>query len=278
VSQTKSLSIIIPVFNEEDYLASCLDSIAKQSVAPDEVLVIDNNSSDQSLEIARRYPFVTVIKESRQGVVHARDRGFTAASSELIGRIDADTLLPKDWVKTVQAIMSDDTVFAATGPVSYYDMPFPKTNFKVDHFIRKNLYRGAPHVPFLFGSNMVLRADAWKSLKDEVCHSKELHEDLDLAVHLMRQNKLVGYEKSMLASTSSRRYDDDIKSFAHYMGVYRKTYALHNIYSVAPLIATGFYWLGYILFYPIQRSFDPKKGRLSLSYTLKRKDSRPHPM
>ena len=278
MARTKSLSIIIPVFNEEDYLRACLDAIAAQTVRPTEVIVVDNNSTDESAAIAKRYQFVKVINEARQGVVHARDTGFNAAKCELIGRIDADTILPKNWVETVLRVMHDDTVFAATGPVSYYDMPMPDSNYRIDHLARKLLYRGAPHVPFLFGSNMVLRNDAWQSLQDEVCRSKELHEDLDLAVHLMHQNKPICYEKSMLASTSSRRYDDDIVSFAKYMRVYRKTYSLHDMYSVAPLVATGLYWFGYLTLYPLQRSYDPAKKRFSVSYTLKRKSSRPHPM
>ncbi|MDZ7786310.1 MAG: glycosyltransferase family 2 protein [Candidatus Saccharibacteria bacterium] len=278
MTRSKSLSVIIPVFNEEDYIGSCLDAIAAQTVMPDEVIVVDNNSSDETVDIAKRYDFVKVVTESRQGVVHARDRGFDYTKSELIGRIDADTLLPPNWVETVRRVMRDDTVFAATGPVRYYDMPLSGSNYKIDHFVRKNLYRGAPHVPFLFGSNMVLRRDAWESLRDEVCRSKELHEDLDLAVHLMEQNKLISYEKSMLAGMSSRRYNDDIKSFAHYMSVYRKTYALHDIYSVAPMVATGLYWLGYIFLWPVQRSFNGETRKFSLKRLLGKKDSRPHPM
>lgn len=276
--KTKSLSIIIPVFNEEDYLTACLDAIEAQTVAPDEVIVVDNNSTDASVDIAQRYPFVKVIKQQRQGVVYARDKGFDSAASALIGRIDADTLLPPNWVESVKIIMNDDTVSAATGPVSYYDMPAPATNYKLDHAIRKNLYRGAPHVPFLFGSNMVLRSDSWQSLRDEVCRSKEIHEDLDLAVHLMQQNKFISYEKTLLASTSSRRYDDDIKSFAHYMGVYRKSYSLHDLYSLAPLVATGLYWIGYLTLYPMRRSYDPQTNTRSLKNFFRKTAARPHPM
>ncbi len=278
MTKVKSLSIIIPVFNEEDYIGACLDAIAAQSVLPDEVIVVDNNSTDATLDIVNRYDFVTVISEKRQGVVYARDTGFDCVTSDLIGRIDADTILPKSWVKTVLNIMFDDTIFAATGPVSYYDMPSPKTNYKIDHLIRKNLYRGAPHVPFLFGSNMVIRKDAWQSLRDEVCRSKELHEDLDLAVHMMQQHRPICYRSEMLASTSSRRYDDDVVSFAHYMGVYRKTYSIHSIYSIAPIIATGFYWIGYLTLYPLRRSYDPVTNQRSLKNLLKKSEARPHPM
>lgn len=278
MSSPKSLSVIIPVFNEEDYIGACLDALATQTVPPTEVIVVDNNSTDATLDIVRRYPFVKVIQETQQGVVHARDCGFNEAASDLIGRIDADTLLPADWVASVQAIMHDDTIHAATGPVCYYDMPFTETNYRLDHMVRLSLYRGAPHMPFLFGSNMVIRRDTWQSLRHEVCRSKQLHEDLDLAIHLMEQNRHISYERQMLASTSSRRYDDDIGRFAHYMEVFRNTYQLHGIRSIAPVVATGIYWLGYLTLYPLRRSYDPKTGQRNLKNLAKKSVSRPHPM
>src|SRR5688572_27451257 len=89
-----SVSIVIPAYNEEGQLALCLEAIARQTVKPVEVIVVDNNSTDGTVEVAGRYPFVTVLHEWRQGVVHARDCGFDAAKGDIIGRIDAETVMP----------------------------------------------------------------------------------------------------------------------------------------------------------------------------------------
>jgi len=56
-----NISIIIPAYNEERYLGRCLDAIAAQSVRPYEVIVVDNNSSDDTAKVAQRYPFVTLL-------------------------------------------------------------------------------------------------------------------------------------------------------------------------------------------------------------------------
>lgn len=273
-----SLSIIVPVYNEEGYIGACLEAIAAQTVMPDEVIVVDNNSSDGTLDIVKKYPFVTLLHESKQGVVYARDTGFNACSSEIIGRIDADTLLPPDWVRHMKNAFKHAKTQAATGPVSYYDMPQARTNYRIDHLIRKYLYRGAPHVPFLFGSNMAIRRRAWRALHSKVCHDPRMHEDLDIAVHMMRQRMHIHYGKSLLAATSSRRYDDSPKSFAHYMGVYINTYRLHGIKSIVPYIATGFYWLGYVLLYPVRRAYDPATGNRSLKQLVRGNKAREHPM
>lgn len=278
MNQAISLSIIIPVYNEEGYIGACLDAIASQSEPPDEVIVVDNNSTDRTVEIAKKYSFVRVLTEPKQGVVYARDTGFDAAKSDVIGRIDADTRLPKDWVHHVKATFTHHKTQAATGPVCYYDMPLPGSNYDIDHLVRKHLYRGAPHVPFLFGSNMAIRSRAWHQIRSNVCRSKDMHEDLDIAVHMMQAKLHIHYDKQLLASTSSRRYDDSPKSFAHYMGVYVNTYRKHGIKSIVPNIATGLYWIGYVSLYPLRRAYDPSTGKRSLQHLLKGNIARKHPM
>src|SRR5579864_186510 len=119
LNKTLTLTIVIPAYNEQSYLAACLDSIAEQTVLPHEVFVVDNNSTDGTLKVAKDYSFVKILREPKQGVFFAARRGFNAARSDIIGRIDADTILPPNWVETVQAGLQDNRVAAVTGPVSY---------------------------------------------------------------------------------------------------------------------------------------------------------------
>jgi len=95
------ISIVIPVYNEESQLAACRDAISQQKESPFEVIVVDNNSTDSTVRVALSFPFVTLIREPRQGVMHARTTGFDAARGDIIGRIDADTILPPDWTESV---------------------------------------------------------------------------------------------------------------------------------------------------------------------------------
>ncbi len=273
------LSIIIPAYNEEHHLVACLDSVAAQTVKPDEVIVIDNNSTDKTAVIASSYPFVTLLTESEQGVVFARNRGFNAAKSDILGRIDADTILPPAWVETVQLLLANKDYAGVTGPVGYYDMPAPAGNYWIDHQIRKYLYRGAPHVPFLFGSNSALRRSVWLKIKNQVCQDRSIHEDLDLAIHVSRQG-MIRYDKSLLAATSARRYDDNWHNFSIYMGMYINTYKQHGIRSFVPRLATWFYWLGYLTVRPFRRTYNPQTKRHSLSYARrnKRPQARKNPM
>lgn len=245
-----TLSIVIPVFNEEDYLEACLKSVAGQTVMPDEVIVVDNNSTDNTAAVARSFPSVKLLKVPEQGVLFARDAGFDSVRSDIIGRIDADTVLPPRWVERVKKTFKDEQTAAVTGPVNYYDMPFPVTNYKPDHLMRCSIYNWSPKSPFLFGSNMAIRRDVWRSVKKSLCSDTYMHEDLDLAVHLYKEGYKIFYTKDILAGASGRRYTDKPKSFYIYMSMYRQTYLRHGLHSLAIYSATGVYWLGYILIHP----------------------------
>jgi glycosyltransferase involved in cell wall biosynthesis len=227
-----------------------LRAIAAQTVVPDEVLVVDNNSTDNSRQIARQFPFVKLLREQKQGVLFAKNTGFKNAKGDIIGRIDADSVLPPRWVERVKHLMADGRYDALTGPVNYYDMPLPETNYHLDHWMRASIYNWSPKSPFLFGSNMAIRKSVWDEIQNELCHDTYMHEDLDLAVHLYRAGHEILYSKQLLAGASGRRYNDSPSRFYRYISMYRQTYLRHGLHSLAIYSATGVYALGYIILHP----------------------------
>jgi glycosyltransferase involved in cell wall biosynthesis len=249
-NKSLTLTIVIPAYNEEDYLAACLDSINSQTLIPDEVIVVDNNSSDKTVQIAKQYSFVKLIKEERQGVFWAAQTGFKAASSDIIGRIDADTILSGDWVERVLDSLAEKQIAAVTGPVSYYDMPLPHSNYWFDHLMRKLTYDWAPKSPFLYGSNLAIRRGAWQQISSGLCHESNIHEDIDLAIHLKINGGQILYKKDLLSAASGRRYNDGIRAFGAYLGMYPRTYHKHGLYSLAIYPAIFMWSLGYVIMHP----------------------------
>ncbi len=277
MSKAQTLSLVIPVYNEQDHLKDCLDSVASQTRMPDEVIVVDNNSSDKSAEIAKKYKFVKVVTEKEQGVVHARDKGFNQAKGDIIGRIDSDTRLEPDWAEKVMVIFDKEkTISAITGPVAYYDMPLIGFGKKIDNTAR-TLVKNIQTSDFLFGSNMAIKKKAWNDVKDRVCHLYDIHEDLDLAIHLEKSGYLISYESSLLAATSSRRFDDDPIRFHKYMKMNIETYRAHGIETVTPRMATSIYWLAYVTLKPLRYTYDHETGKLSLRHVINKRKPRVNP-
>lgn len=275
-----TISIVIPVYNEENYLEECLKAIQAQTVMPDSVIVVDNNSYDQTVKIAQEFSFVTLLREKQQGVLFARDTGFNSVTTDIIGRIDADTHLAPNWVETVGQLFTKYPEYSAVnGPVYYYEMPMSKKNYWIDHQVRLRLYKGHRETPFLFGSNSAIRRSAWEEVNKSICRDDRMvHEDLDLAVHLIQSEKSILYDRRLLAGTSARRYDDSIKSFRHYMAMYLYSYKKHGINSLMPRIATTIYWFGYFTGSLLRRSYDPITKKYSLRQLWRGHEARKNPM
>lgn len=250
-SKKLTLSIVIPVYNEERYLKACLDSIAKQAVKPDEVLVVDNNSTDDSVQIARGYKSFKVLHEPKQGVFYTSQHGFKAARSDIIARIDADSLLPPQWVKRVlDDFEINESLTATTGPVTYYDMPLPKHNWWFNHLMCAFTYKHSPTTPFLYGTNMAVRRRDWQLLSKNLCTDRRIHEDIDLAIHFYLAGLQIKYNKELLAGASGRRYNDSLRDFVDYLKMFPNSYRQHELYGKAVFPALFMWSLGYILVHP----------------------------
>ena len=95
------ISVIIPVYNVEKYLSECLDSILSQTYQTFEVILVENNSTDSSLDICKEY----TKKDSRFKIVHcdeqgcglARNKGLEEFQGDYVTFIDGDDLIPKNY-------------------------------------------------------------------------------------------------------------------------------------------------------------------------------------
>lgn len=213
------VSVVIPVFNEEQYLKNCLDSLMVQSEKADEIIIVDNNSSDGSVKIAQKYP-VTIIREKLQGITPTRNRGFNAAQFDIIVRTDADTKVPPDWLKKIKIHFKYKNVVAVSGPTNFYDLPTQVTKkaaLNVHKTYLKLMNQILNHHS-IFGPNMAIRKEAWIKVRNEVCNDDiKIHEDIDLAIHVAHLGKII-FDRHNEVSSSFRRFKnmDSIDSYFDY--------------------------------------------------------------
>lgn len=101
------LSVVIPAFNEADGLSDCLKSLQRQKTTlPYEIIVVDNNSTDQTAAIAQRCG-VRVVHENQPGVCAARNAGLQVARGEIVVSTDADCAYPDDWLAQIGQAFSN---------------------------------------------------------------------------------------------------------------------------------------------------------------------------
>jgi glycosyltransferase involved in cell wall biosynthesis len=84
------VSVVIPVYNRERYLADALESVLGQRFRPLEIVVVDDGSTDGSAAVAARFPHVRVLSGEHRGVAAARNLGLDAARGAYIAFVDSD--------------------------------------------------------------------------------------------------------------------------------------------------------------------------------------------
>jgi len=156
----RSVSIVVPAYNEVDLLPACLGSLMAQDYAgPIEILVIDNASTDDTAAVARALG-VRVVAEPLRGYGRALRRGFQAASGDIIAATDADTIVPTDWIsRFADTYDANPDVVAVGGAIHFAD-----ANLKGQILTRgllpilDRIDRANPAGPHLWGANLsVLR-------------------------------------------------------------------------------------------------------------------------
>ena len=117
-----TISVIVCAYNEAEYLPACLHSLLAQSRPPDEILVVNNASTDRTADVAARVPGVHVVDEPRKGLVQARETGRVTATGDLLVYVDADCRAPLTWLGRVERRFERERALVAlSGPYRYYD-------------------------------------------------------------------------------------------------------------------------------------------------------------
>lgn len=201
------ISFVVPAFNEQDHIGLCLASILAEigrNATLAEVIVVDNNSTDHTGQIAKEMG-ATVVVEHRKGVVFARQAGFEQSKGEFVAFIDADNVLPQDWLAKVLASFTDGTV-AVSGPVVYHDL-----SILLRLFVR--IYYGlawASHqmLVMLQGGNFIVRSSALKEVGGLDRTYEFFGEDTAQAIRLAKAGK-IRFIRDLWVYSSGRRLTED---------------------------------------------------------------------
>jgi glycosyltransferase involved in cell wall biosynthesis len=209
---TLRLSVIVCAHNEAGYLAACLHSLLAQSRTPDEILVINNASTDATRAVAEAIPHVRVVDEPRKGLVVARETGRRIATGDVFVYVDADCRAPLTWLERVERrFLRDPNLIALSGPYRFYDWDWlgrlliraydltlaPATQLLVKYLLRIGT--------IFYGGNFASRAYALRRVGG-FDTSIEFHgEDTNIGRRLFAVAR-VGLFHDCYLYTSARRY------------------------------------------------------------------------
>ena len=162
------ISVVVPFHNEEDHLEGCISALRglEYPEARREIVLVDNNSTDRSVEIVRRHPDIQLLAEPRPGDFAARNRGIAASSGEIIAFTDSDTAPRPDWLERITEAMSDPTVEVVVGALQF-GRGRGVMSWLADYEAEKNRFIFSGNVPEIYYGytcNMAVRRRVFEDL------------------------------------------------------------------------------------------------------------------
>ena len=207
-----TIAAIVCAHNEARHLPACLFSLLAQARPPDELIVVNNASTDDTGAVARAVPGVRVLDEPKKGLVVARETARRAAKSDILAYIDADCRAPLLWLERVEGRFERAPAgIGLTGSYRYYDWDLtgrllvraydlviaPPTHLLVHHL----LGMGA----VLYGGNFAVRSSALARIGGFDQHIEFHGEDTNLGRRLTPLGRIEICPECWVW-TSARRY------------------------------------------------------------------------
>ncbi|MCP2636079.1 glycosyltransferase family 2 protein [Microbacterium sp. HD4P20] len=209
IGDRPSLSVVIPARNEAGMLGACLRALADQIDPADEIIVVNNDSTDDTEAVARSWAGVKIVTERRHGITYARNAGMDAATSQVLARIDADTLVTPPWARAIRhAFASDPELAGLAGPAGFTRL---STGDRVGGRGVYGLFRAIHEVmvgsgPVMYGHNMAVSRAAWAAIRDGVTSGDDaISEDLDVTLALRQAGMRIAYDPDMLVTIAVER-------------------------------------------------------------------------
>jgi cellulose synthase/poly-beta-1,6-N-acetylglucosamine synthase-like glycosyltransferase len=186
MSAEPSVSVVVPVLDGAHVIGDLLTGLCQAIRDTAEVIVVDNGSSDATVDVVRRFP-VILLSEPKRGPSAARNRGLRQSRGDLVAFADADVIPTNRWLDELTAPFSDPAVVVTGGRSIDYRPRTPAEQFAAQLGVRRlehDFFRS--RVPYVASENMAIRRSAIEAVGgwDESFHTAE---DLDLCIRIERR-------------------------------------------------------------------------------------------
>ena len=221
MNNTPLISIIVPAYNVEKYIKTCLDSLINQTYSNFEIIVVNDGSTDQTEEILKDYksnPKIRIYSQKNGGLSAARNQGLKLANGELICFIDSDDSVRSDYLEKLAAPFFEDSDVDIT--VCGYQEKFEKS--EINHALKSQKITGRQATEELLIKQQDFNVLAWNKL-----YRKSLFTDynIEYPVGQIHEDNLTTYK--LFSHTQTVAYISDV------LYVYQRTHSeiTKNLYS-----------------------------------------------
>lgn len=235
----EKISVIIPVKNEEKKIEQCLAAVFAQSFVPDEVIIVDGHSTDETVKKAQKYP-VLIFYENYHTRAGANQIGIENANGDFIAFTDADCIPEKDWLENLMKEFREGIVGVGGGIINLGDGLWEKSiNLAVGTFlgsansVQGRFFKEKRYVRSISGCNSMYRKlDLLRVGGFDVTLGTA--EDTELNSKLLKIGKLLYTPASIIHHNHNRGLKDFAKRM-HQYGYGRAKSKLFDIQIIPPI-------------------------------------------
>jgi len=194
------VTLYIPCFNAQKTISACLDAVFQQIRPADTILVIDDGSTDLTVEIAKKYPLKIIKHAKNRGLAAARNSAIKNTDAEFIASLDSDCKPDKDWLGYLVKGINLPNVAGTGGKIVEANS---SSVFDIWRSVHMQQHWGTVkkiNPAFLFGSNTLFRRDALIQAGFYNESYKNNSEDVDISIRLRKIGYNLIYEPLAVAS------------------------------------------------------------------------------
>ncbi|MCX6340255.1 MAG: glycosyltransferase [Candidatus Aureabacteria bacterium] len=200
----RKVSLYIPCYNAAKTLKSCLESILAQTYPVDEIIIVDDGSTDETVAIASRYPVKIIRHQKNFGLAASRNTAFRTARNEFVAAVDADVALDRDWLKILMANFTQSEIAGACGKLTERYQNSIADRWRAVHCRQHFGDEQLLSPDFLYGSNNVLRIDAVVKIGLYDLKYRSNYEDVNLGHRLRAAGYTILYQPAARAEHLKR--------------------------------------------------------------------------
>jgi GT2 family glycosyltransferase len=180
----ENVSIYIPVFNVERTIKEVLNSVITQTIKFDEIIVINDYSNDQTLNILNKFKNIKIINNKKNmGLSYCRNLGLKSSKNKFVASIDGDVVLDKNWLEIVLTKLKQNIAMCG-GNMVEKNLENKFNKWRSVYYSQNWGDKNMQNPPFLFGCNTIQKKDVWNEVGGYDENFKTNGEDIDFCAKL----------------------------------------------------------------------------------------------
>lgn len=198
------VSIYVPAFNAEKTIEYSIKSVQDQSLAFDEIIIVDDHSTDNTSEIVKKFHNIKLITNSKNmGLGFNRNLAIKNCKNEIIAAIDADVVLDKFWLENILKTFEKDKITMSGGKMIEKNVDNKFNSWRSRYYSQNWGNKNILNPPFLYGCNTIQNKSIW--------------------------NKINGYDEKMLTNGEDVDYSKKIKLQHNFELLYCPSAICHHL-------------------------------------------------